>query len=295
MGGILVVNKKRRLNRTSAFDVLLYAILTFALLVCLIPMMYVVTVSITPYSEVIKHGGFVLFPTKLDFSAYEHMFMNSGIPTAYRNTIFITVIGTALNIVLTVGIAYPLSRKNVPGSTLITFFVLFTMLFNGGMIPTYLIVKQFGLINNIWALIIPQAIMPYNVFLMRTFFAALPQDLFEAAEIDGSGEIRTMLQIAVPLSKPMLMTNLLFYAVIRWNTYMSSVLYITNADLRPLQVVLREILIGADATIEQAEYTMPTQTLKMAAVVLTALPITIVYPFVQKHFTKGMMLGAIKG
>ncbi len=285
----------RRLMRADGFDVFLYAVLTFAFLVCLLPMLYVVSVSVTPYSEVLKHGGFVVFPTKLDFSAYENMFMNSSIPSAYQNTIFITIIGTILNIVLTIGIAYPLSRQNVPGSTFISFFVLFTMLFSGGMIPTYLIVKQFGLINNIWALIIPQAIMPYNVFLMRTFFASLPQDLFEAAEIDGSGEMRTMIQIAIPLSKPMIMTNVLFYAVIRWNTYMSSILYITNPDLRPLQVVLREILIGADATIEQAEYSMPTQTLKMAAVVLTALPITLVYPFVQKHFTKGMMLGAIKG
>ena len=292
----MVTNRKiRKLKRTTPFDVLLYAILTFALLVCLIPMLYVVSVSITPYSEVIKHGGFVIFPTVFDFSAYENMLTNSGIPAAYKVSIFITVIGTLLNIVLTIGIAYPLSRKNLPGSTFFSFFVLFTMLFNGGMIPTYLIVKQFGLINNIWALIIPQAIMPYNVFLMRTFFAALPPDLFEAAEIDGSGELRTLVQIAVPLSKPMIMTNLLFYAVIRWNTYMSSILYITSTNLRPLQVVLREILIGADATIEQAEYTMPTQTLKMAAVVLTALPITVVYPFVQKHFTKGMMLGAIKG
>lgn len=291
----MVMKLHRHLKSPSAFDVCLYVLLTLFTLICLIPMLYVVSVSLTPYGEVLKNGGFVIVPSTLDFSAYETMLGNGNLINSYKVSFFITIVGTILNLLLTIAIGYPMSRKDLPGSKGVSLFVLFTMLFNGGMIPTYLIVKEFGLIDSIWSLIIPQAIMPYNVFLMRSFFASLPTELYEAADIDGAGEFRIMVQIAVPLSKPMIMTNLLFYAVIRWNTYMSAILYITKPALRPLQVVLREILIGADAAIEQAEYSTPTQSLKMAAVVLTALPVTIVYPFVQKHFTKGMMLGAIKG
>lgn len=285
----------RHLKSPSIFDLCLYVLLGLFTLLCLVPMLYVVSVSLTPYGEVLKNGGFVIIPSSIDVSAYRTMLGNGNLINAYKVSFFITLVGTILNLVLTIAIGYPISRKDLPGSKGVSLFVLFTMLFNGGMIPTYLIVKSFGLIDSIWSLIIPQAIMPYNVFLMRSFFSSLPSELYEAADIDGAGEFRIMVQIAVPLSKPMIMTNLLFYAVIRWNTYMSAILYITDPSLRPLQVVLREILIGADAAIEQAEYSTPTQSLKMAAVVLTALPVTIVYPFVQKHFTKGMMLGAIKG
>ena len=175
------------------------------------------------------------------------------------------------------------------------FFVLFTMLFNGGMIPRYLIVKAFGLIDSIWSLIIPIAIAPYNVILMRTFFRSLPTDLFEAAFIDGAGETRTLLRIAIPLAMPAIMTNVMFYGVTHWNTFMSAILYITDTSLQPLQVVLRGIIAGTEQMVEAAEYSAPTETLKMAAVVLTALPIIIVYPFIQKHFTSGMLVGAIKG
>ena len=262
---------------------------------CLFPLLYVVSVSLTPYSEVLKNGGFVVIPRDITFSAY-HMFLSdSRIPQSYGVTIFITVVGTALNIVMTSLIAYPLSKRDLPCANQVTFFVLFTMLFNGGMIPTYLIVKQFGLINSIWSLIIPLAIKPYNVILMRTFFRALPDEMFDAAAIDGSGETRTLVQIVLPLSMPMLMTNTMFYGVMHWNTFMSAILYITDARLQPLQVVLRGILAGTEQMTEAAEYEAPTETLKMAAVVLTALPIVIVYPFIQKHFTKGMLVGAIKG
>lgn len=291
----MVMKLHRHLKSPSIFDLCLYVLLGLFTLLCLVPMLYVVSVSLTPYGEVLKNGGFVIIPSSIDVSAYRTMLGNGNLINAYKVSFFITIVGTILNLVLTIAIGYPISQKDLPGSKGVSLFVLFTMLFNGGMIPTYLIVKSFGLIDSIWSLIIPQAIMPYNVFLMRSFFSSLPSELYEAADIDGAGEFRVMVQIAVPLSKPMIMTNLLFYAVIRWNTYMSAILYITDPSLRPLQVVLREILIGADAAIEQAEYSTPTQSLKMAAVVLTALPVTIVYPFVQKHFTKGMMLGAIKG
>ena len=200
-----------------------------------------------------------------------------------------------LNIVLTLLIAYPLSKRDLPFSNLVMFYVLFTMLFSGGMIPKYLVVKELGLIDSIWSLILPIAIAPYNVILMRTFFRALPDELFEAALIDGAGETRILISIAVPLAIPSVMTNVMFYGVMHWNTFMSALLYITKTKLQPLQVVLYGIIAGTEQQVEAAEYDAPTETLKMAAVVLTALPIVMVYPFIQKYFTTGMLVGAVKG
>lgn len=272
----------------------LYVFLTLAALVCLFPLMYVVAVSLTPYSEVLRNGGFVVIPRETTLDGYKMFFENGRMNSAYGVTIFITVVGTALNIVLTLLLAYPLSKRELPGSRVVMFYVLFSMLFTGGTIPKYLIVKDLGLIDSIWSLILPIAITPYNVILMRTFFRALPEDLFEAALIDGANETQTLIRIAIPLAVPSIMTNVMFYAVMHWNTFMSALLYITKPSLQPLQVVLHSIISGSEQ-VDAAEYTAPTETLKMAAVVLTALPIIVVYPFIQKYFTTGMLLGAVKG
>ena len=256
--------------------------------------MYVVAVSLTPYSEVLRNGGFVVIPREITLDGYNMFFENGRMNSAYGVTMFITVVGTALNIVLTLLLAYPLSKRELPGSRAVMLYVLFSMLFTGGTIPKYLIVKDLGLIDSIWSLILPIAITPYNVILMRTFFRALPEDLFEAALIDGANETHTLIRIAIPLAVPSIMTNVMFYAVMHWNTFMSALLYITKPSLQPLQVVLHSIISGSEQ-VDAAEYTAPTETLKMAAVVLTALPIIVVYPFIQKYFTTGMLLGAVKG
>lgn len=278
----------------SVFNGVLYVILTLAAVTCLFPLLYVVSVSLTPYSEVLRNGGFVVIPREITLDGYKMFFDNGRMTSAYGVTIFITVVGTALNIVLTLLLAYPLSKRELPGSRVVMMYVLFSMLFSGGTIPKYLIVKDVGLIDSIWSLILPLAITPYNVILMRTFFRALPEDLFEASLIDGAGETQTLLRIAMPLAIPSIMTNVMFYAVMHWNTFMSALLYITKPELQPLQVVLHSIISGTEQ-IDAAEYTAPTETLKMAAVVLTALPIIVVYPFIQKYFTTGMLLGAVKG
>ena len=284
--------RKRRGER--AYFAGLYVFLTFAALACLFPLMYVVAVSLTPYSEVLRNGGFVVIPREITLDGYKMFFENGRMNSAYGVTMFITVVGTALNIVLTLLLAYPLSKRELPGSRAVMLYVLFSMLFTGGTIPKYLIVKDLGLIDSIWSLILPIAITPYNVILMRTFFRALPEDLFEAALIDGANETQTLIRIAIPLAVPSIMTNVLFYAVMHWNTFMSALLYITKPSLQPLQVVLHSIISGSEQ-VDAAEYTAPTETLKMAAVVLTALPIIVVYPFIQKYFTTGMLLGAVKG
>ncbi len=284
--------RKRRGER--AYFAGLYVFLTFAALACLFPLMYVVAVSLTPYSEVLRNGGFVVIPREITLDGYKMFFENGRMNSAYGVTMFITVVGTALNIVLTLLLAYPLSKRELPGSRAVMLYVLFSMLFTGGTIPKYLIVKDLGLIDSIWSLILPIAITPYNVILMRTFFRALPEDLFEAALIDGANETQTLIRIAIPLAVPSIMTNVMFYAVMHWNTFMSALLYITKPSLQPLQVVLHSIISGSEQ-VDAAEYTAPTETLKMAAVVLTALPIIVVYPFIQKYFTTGMLLGAVKG
>lgn len=290
-----MVNRRVLSVGDRCFNASMYVILGGFAILCIFPLMYVVSVSLTPYSEVLRNGGFVVIPRNITLDAYRLFLDDSRILNSYGVTIFITAVGTAINIPLTILLAYPLSKKDLPGGNGVMFFVLFTMLFNGGMIPRYLIVKAFGLIDSIWSLIIPIAIAPYNVILMRTFFRSLPTDLFEAAFIDGAGETRTLLRIAMPLAMPAIMTNVMFYGVTHWNTFMSAILYITDTDLQPLQVVLRGIIAGTEQMVEAAEYSAPTETLKMAAVVLTALPIIIVYPFIQKHFTSGMLVGAIKG
>ena len=284
--------RKRRGER--AYFAGLYVFLTFAALACLFPLMYVVAVSLTPYSEVLRNGGFVVIPREITLDGYKMFFENGRMNSAYGVTMFITVVGTALNIVLTLLLAYPLSKRELPGSRAVMLYVLFSMLFTGGTIPKYLIVKDLGLIDSIWSLILPIAITPYNVILMRTFFRALPEDLFEAALIDGANETQTLIRIAIPLAVPSIMKNVMFYAVMHWNTFMSALLYITKPSLQPLQVVLHSIISGSEQ-VDAAEYTAPTETLKMAAVVLTALPIIVVYPFIQKYFTTGMLLGAVKG
>lgn len=276
-----------------AFDVFLYAAISLFCLAIILPMLYVVSMSLTPYSEVLKKS-IILIPTQITLEGYKTI-LGTGIPNAFKVTVFITVAGTALNMFVTVLMAYPMSKSYLPGKKLFSMVVLIPMLFSGGQIPTYIIVKNLGLINTIWALILPASIASYNVILMRTFFKALPEEMFEAAQIDGAGEFRCLWQFALPLSMAMLMTNLMFFAVWHWNTYISSVLYISVAHLRPLQVVLRDIISGTEQLTDGVDMNTSTETLKSAAVVVCTLPILVIYPFIQKHFTKGMLLGSLKG
>lgn len=279
----------------KVFDAITFIILALVAIVCFFPLMFVLAVSITPFSEVLKNGGFVLFPRAITFEAYHFLLTESKIIPAFGVTVFITIVGTIINLILTTLIAFPLSRKNLPGRSFFLLIVIFTMLFNGGIVPTYLIVKATGLINSIWAMIIPNAIWTFNILVMKSFFENLPNELFESARIDGAGEMRILWNIALPLSIPVMMTIGLFYGVGHWNQFFQAIMYITDTKLFPLQVVVRDILLQTQNTMENPDITLPTVTMQMAAVILASIPIILVYPFIQKHFTKGMLLGSVKG
>ncbi|SFL82690.1 putative aldouronate transport system permease protein [Paenibacillus sp. 1_12] len=274
---------------------IVFLVLGLAGLAAIFPLMYVVTVSITPFTEVLKNGGFILIPKSITFSAYHKLFTESNIPKAFWVTVLITVVGTIVNLILTALMAYPLSRKALPGRNLFLLMVVFTMLFSGGIIPTYLIVKSLGLIDSIWSMILPNAVWSFNVLIMKSFFENLPEELFESARMDGAKEFRILLQIVIPLSVPSLLTIGLFYMVGHWNEFFQAVMYVTDRTLFPLQVVIREILMLTQQPMENAENMMPTETIQMASVVMASLPIIVIYPFIQKHFTNGMLLGSVKG
>lgn len=277
------------------FDFFVYSILLFVGLATIFPMMYVVSVSITPMSEVLKNGGYVIIPHSITFDAYKELLGNSAIPRAFSVTMFITVVGTAINMVLTVMMAYPLSRKTLPLRSFLLLFIAFTMLFSGGLIPLYLVVKATGLLNTVWAMIVPGAIGAFNILIMKSFFENLPEELFESARIDGAKEWRILLQMVIPLSVPVMVTVGLFYAVGHWNSFFSAIMYITDTKLQPLQVIVRNILSRAQNPIENFEVPLPTEAVQMASVIIACLPMMVVYPFLQKYFTQGMLLGSIKG
>lgn len=276
------------------FDAAVYLVLALVGLAALFPLLYVLSVSLTPYGEVLRNGGFVVIPRSITFAAYAEFLSRPEIPRAINVTLFITAVGTALNLLLTTLLAYPLSKRNLPGRTLLLLVVTFTLLFNGGIIPTYLVVKQTGLINSVWAMIVPNMIWSFNVLVMKSFFEGLPEEVFESARMDGAGEWRILLQIALPLSIPVMLTVGLFYGVSHWNEFFQALLYVPDRTLQPLQMVIRGILRQAQQ-IDNPENLVPTATLQMAAVVIASLPVLIVYPFIQKHFTKGVLLGSIKG
>lgn len=277
------------------FDWFVVIFLTAVAAVCVLPMLYVVSISLTPFSEVQRNGGFILIPRNITLDAYRYLLRDTDMHNAFRITCFTTVVGTLCNMGVTVLMAYPLSRSDLPGRSFFTNLVIFTMMFNGGMIPTYLVVKSLGMLDNVWALILPQLVWSFNLMIIKNSFQSLPESILESARIDGAGEMRTLIQIVLPLSLPVMMTVGLYYAVGHWNQYFQSVLYITDRRLRPIQVVVREILALTNNPLADASQTVPTMTTQMASIVIAAVPIIVVYPFVQRFFVKGVMLGAVKG
>lgn len=286
----MVMGKKERL-----YLFFVYSILTLTALSVIFPLLYVVSVSLTPYTEVLKNGGFTIIPSKINFNTYAAFLEDSKIPRSYLVTIFITVVGTFVNLLVTTLMAYPLSKKNMPLRNILLMLILFTMLFGGGIIPTYLIVKGTGLIDSVWAMIIPGSVATFYLLIMKTFFENMPESLDEAAKIDGASELRILWQIVLPLSMPIMATVGLFYSVSHWNEFFAAIIYISDNSLHPLQVILRGMLNQSELPELDFERVVPTESLQMAAVVLSTLPIVVVYPFIQKYFTQGAMLGSVKG
>ncbi|GGA03851.1 putative ABC transporter permease protein YtcP [Paenibacillus marchantiophytorum] len=285
-------------NSERITQILNYTLLSLLAATCVIPFIYVITVSVTPISEVIKNDGLVLIPTKVTWTAYEAIMQGGRLTEAYQATLFRVGVGTVFNLIFTVLTALPLSRKSLPGRSYFLMFIVFTMLFNGGFIPSYLLVKEIGLLDSSWSLIIPGLINAFYMMIVKSFFEQLPEAIDEAARIDGAGELAILFRIVLPLSVPIIATVGLFYAVWHWNSYFDALLYINDASKQPLQLFLRQILLASVAisgdAAEAANSVNPI-SVQMASVAVTTIPILLVYPFIQKHFTRGVLLGSVKG
>ncbi|MDF2936005.1 MAG: transporter permease [Paenibacillaceae bacterium] len=284
----------------KVFDTANVIVLGIFALVTVIPFLYVIAGSFATQAELLERG-FILFPTKFSLSAYEFIFSTSTLVRSLLVTIFITVVGTLINLIFTCLMAYPMARRDLDFRKPIQLMVIFTMLFSGGMIPTFLVVKNLHMIDTYWALLLPGAISAFNLIIIRSFFQQLPDGLEESAKIDGASDPGILLKIVLPLSMPVLATFSLFYAVGHWNTFFSAVLYINDSTKWPIQVLLRQIVILSqggslgDTTAFEQDFVPPDQAVKMAVIVISTIPILIVYPFLQKHFAKGVLLGSVKG
>ncbi|TLS50109.1 carbohydrate ABC transporter permease [Paenibacillus antri] len=282
-------------------DAVIYALLTIFGLLTLFPLYFVFVMSVTPYSEVMRNGGFVLFPSAFTTEAFEAIFSSRTVPQALRITVFVTLVGTLLNLIVTTLLAYPLSKKFIPGRNAVLLAIVFTMLFSGGLIPLYLVVRATGLMNTVWSLMIPGLVSTFNLLIMKTYFENLPTEVEEAAKVDGCGDVRTLASIVLPLSAPIMATLGLFYGVGHWNNYFAGIMYLSDKKLYPIQVVLRNMIqtpnVSQELSISNPMLlqTLPPETIKMATVVVAILPVLAIYPFLQRFFIKGMLLGAVKG
>ena len=285
----------------SIFKAIIFIVLLFCTVITLLPVINVIFVSFTSTSEQVQFAdSFLHFPRVWVIDNYRYLLGGSQLWRAMLISITRTILGTVLALILSTLTAYPLSRLELPGKNLIMFVFFFTMVFSAGTIPTYLAVRNYGLIDTFWAFLLPMAMSTYNMIIIRTYFHSLPHELEEAATIDGCSDIGVMIRIIIPLSTPVFASVGLFYAVQYWNSWFDSILYIRSRSLWPLQLYLREIIntasvadIGLDS---DASLVKPTaNALTCAMIVFTAMPIIIVYPFVQKYFVKGIMIGAVKG
>lgn len=284
------------------FNIVNYTLLTLFLIAVLYPLVYVLSASVSSPSSVIN-GEMWLWPVDLTLEGYKAVLNYPRIISGFQNSLFYTVAGTIISVILTILAAYPLSRRDLAGRNVIMFLFLFTMLFSGGIIPSYLIVRETGLLDTRWALIIPTALSVWNMIITRTFFEmTIPDELLEASKLDGGSDFRFLWDIVLPLSLPIIAVNALFYAIGQWNTYFNALIYLTDQSLFPLQLVLREILVQNQINFDQmadiAEMTRRQELadlLKYSLIVVATLPVLVIYPFVQRHFVRGVMIGSLKG
>jgi putative aldouronate transport system permease protein len=285
------------------FEWVNYLFMVFMCLLMLYPFLFVLAASLSD-SSVVARGMVGIIPQGFNTRAYEEVFKYQNIWSGYRNTILYTVCGTLLNIVLTICGAYPLSRKQFCGRRVFTFFIAVTMFFSGGLIPTYLVMRSYRLLNTFWVMILPGAISTWNMIIMRTFFQNLPAELEEAAIIDGCNDLGVLLRIVIPLSTASIMTIGMFYAVGHWNAWFNAFIYLKDFDRYPLQLWLRMIVLQnqlnditnmQSGAVDMGAGNLISDTIKYAVIVVAAAPILCVYPFIQKYFVKGVMVGSLKG
>ncbi|SFS46102.1 carbohydrate ABC transporter permease [Paenibacillus sp. BC26] len=269
--------------------------LTIVAIVTVYPFWDTFVVSIIPLEEYLG-SSIHLFPKAITFEAYTYLFSMNELWNSYGVTLFITVVGTALNMILTVLAAYALSRPSLKGQRVIMFLLVFTMMFSGGIIPTYLVVKDLGMMNTVWALIIPSALNTYNLIIMKNFFSSMPDGLVEAAKIDGSNDLGILFKIVIPLSMPAISTITLFYAVTRWNDFFNAIFFISDKELWPLQLFLRSMLFENESSYSGGgdSLFLLGPSIKMATVMAASIPVMLIYPFFQKYFINGVLIGGVK-
>lgn len=296
----------KRCREDVIFDTVIFIILTLILFVVAYPLYWVIISSFSDPTAV-SAGKVLLRPIGFTLKGYAEVFKNSQVMRGFFNSIVITFVGVCVNLAVTLPTAYALSRDNFSGKKPITIFYMITMFFGGGMIPTYLVVKNMQLLNTIWALVLPGCLSVYNMIVARTFFKSnISEELYEAGEIDGCTQSRFFFQIALPLSKAIIAIMVLYYGVGHWNSYFSALLYISDQDKYPLQLVLRNILITNQTALSQTATTAAARAalqeqqqlmdvMKYSLIIISSVPVLIMYPLVQKHFVKGVMIGSVKG
>lgn len=296
--------RKRIIDPDTVFDAANLLIMLALLVIFTWPLWFVLIASISDPAQVWQ-GNVILLPKKITLDAYKEVLNYKTIWIGYRNTIIYTVLGTSINMVLTVCGAYPLSRKDFVSKKFFTIMFMITMYFSGGLIPSYLVVNKLNLINTVWAMVIPNAVSVFNIIITRTYFMnSIPDELLEASQIDGANNVQYLFKVVLPLSKPILAVIMLFYAVGHWNDFYSALIYINSQELMPLQSVLRKILMSAQMTLQITSSMSPdeimrktqlAQTLKYSSIIISTIPVLCLYPLVQKHFVKGIMIGSVKG
>lgn len=280
----------------DTFNILLLSLVSIAVLV---PVLHVIAGSFSSTNALI-HSKVFLWPIEFNLDNYILVLQNDVFWNSFKISVIIVVVGTALNMVLTLLTAYPLSKKYLRGRNFFILFIVFTMIFQAPMIPVYILIKNLGMLNSLWSLIIPSALNAFNLIICITFFRSLPEELFEAARVDGMSEYRILWQIAAPLSMPIIVTLLLFYAVMHWNSYFAALIYITDRRLYPLQLYLYNLLAEANTmdnfrnVSSLVTWDTSPQGLQMATIVVATAPIVMIYPFLQKHFIKGALIGSLK-
>jgi putative aldouronate transport system permease protein len=296
---------KRKLRSDSVFEIINFIFLFFILIIVLYPLVYVISASISD-PVYVNQGTMWLYPRGITFEGYQRVFQNPEIWSGYRNTILYTVAGTAINLLFTVPGAYALSRKDLKGRGVMMGLIVFTMFFGGGLIPSFLLVSWLGMLNTVWALLIPNAVAVYNLIICRTFFQTnIPKELQESAEIDGCSNTVLFLKIVLPLSAPIIAVMALYYGVTHWNSYFSAIIYLKDRSLYPLQLILREILVQnqmndtmlmtGDDMEAMAKQARIADIIKYAVMIVSSLPIIVIYPFMQRFFMKGVLIGSVKG
>ncbi|MCS7461974.1 carbohydrate ABC transporter permease [Paenibacillus doosanensis] len=292
----------RETRGDQLFTVINYCILSLFLITILYPLIYVASASISS-SEAVISGRVWLWPVSPTLDGYSAVFKHKLIWSGFANSLFYTAAGTLINVVMTILAAYPLSRKDFYGKNIFMFLFVFTMMFSGGLIPTYLLVKDLGMLNTVWSMLLPGALGVWNMIITRTYFqTTIPEELLEASQLDGCTDFQFIWKIVLPLSGPIIAVITLFYAVGHWNSYFNALIYLKNQNLYPLQLVLRDILVQNEVDLnmlvdvtEQAKREGLRELLKYSLIVVATVPLLIVYPFVQKYFVKGIMIGSLKG